>query len=128
MLTETAQDRSPTSSFTSFSCSVKRSKRRSYSQIPGYKAHEVMQVEEVNYGTQQLEEDLTQTNSLITITIDATTLKRDTIYDKAKLKVYLEQCRKLRKKAEFDSIEVLEQDLRKAIEELHDGDLVQEYY
>jgi hypothetical protein len=42
-------------------------------------------------------------------------LKRNTIYDRAKLKVYLEQCRLKKKKAEFDSIEVKEDELRIAI-------------
>ncbi len=59
-------------------------------------------------------------NNLITIAIDKLTLKRNTIYDRAKLRVYLEQCRQQKKKAEFDSITVNEDDLRIALQEIHD--------
>eukprot|EP00347_Sterkiella_histriomuscorum_P000412 403375966 len=56
----------------------------------------------------------------IQISIDRHTLKRQTIYDRAKLRVYLEQCRQMRKKAEFDKVNVKEEDLRQAIQDLHE--------
>ena len=52
---------------------------------------------------------------MVSIKIDKTTLKRNTVYDRAKLRVYLEQCRIHKKKAEFDDIIVLEEDLRIAV-------------
>lgn len=54
-------------------------------------------------------------NNLITISIDKLTLKRNTLYDRAKLRVYLEHCRLQKKKAEFDSISIHEDDLRIAV-------------
>ncbi len=47
-------------------------------------------------------QSFSSTNSKMAIVIDKLTLKRNTIYDKAKLKVYLEHCRINKKKAEFD--------------------------
>ena len=55
------------------------------------------------------------------------TLKRNTLYDRAKLKVYLEHCRVNKKKAEFDEIKVCEDEVRLAIQEMHDSELTEEY-
>ena len=52
---------------------------------------------------------------MVSIKIDKTTLKRNTVYDRAKLRVYLEQCRIRKRKAEFDEITVLEEDIRLAV-------------
>ncbi len=49
------------------------------------------------------------------ISIDKLTLRRNTVYDKAKLRVYLEHCRIQKKKAEFDQITVGEEELRIAV-------------
>ncbi|CDW85921.1 UNKNOWN [Stylonychia lemnae] len=65
--------------------------------------------------------------SFITIAIDKLTLKRGTIYDKAKLRVYLEQCRIQKKKAEFDQLTINEDDLRCAVQELHDEELLESF-
>ena len=54
---------------------------------------------------------MSSTTSKLAIVIDNLTMKRNTLYDKAKLKVYLEQCRINKKKAEFDSVVVKEDEL-----------------
>lgn len=65
--------------------------------------------------------------NFIQIGIDKLTLKRNTIYDKAKLRVYLEQCRLSKKKAEFDQIIVGEELFRNAIEDIHQNEMAVEY-
>lgn len=66
-------------------------------------------------------------SNMITISIDKLTLKRNTLYDKAKLRVYLEQCRLLKKKAEFDQILVNEDELRLAIQDIYDEEITLQY-
>jgi hypothetical protein len=61
-------------------------------------------------------------NPTVTIRIDRLTLRRGTVYDRAKLRVYLEACRVLKKKAEFDELAVSEEELRLAVQELCDGE------
>lgn len=56
-----------------------------------------------------------ENNSLITLSIDQLTIKSNTIYDQAKLRLYLDHCRQLKKKAEFDEFDVSEEALRTAI-------------